>query len=152
MFFFYLKNVKKQRTDEQIIPPIFSRNPVTDCTTDVRINKNKNGNRKKLKILVIGAGGREHAIAWALAKSPRASEVVCAPGNAGIAKVACCVPVDVADLNALLKLVSKEEPDLVVIGPELPLSLGLTDELLRRGARVFGPTKAARSAAKSHSV
>jgi phosphoribosylamine--glycine ligase len=96
-----------------------------------------------MKVLVIGAGGREHAIAWALKKSPRVSEVVCAPGNAGIAKVARCVPVDVADLHALMDLVAKEQPGLVVIGPELPLSLGLTDELMRRGVRVFGPTKAA---------
>jgi phosphoribosylamine--glycine ligase len=98
---------------------------------------------EKMKVLVIGAGGREHAIAWALAKSPRVDEVVCAPGNAGIAKVARCVHVDVADLHALMALVSREQPGLVVIGPELPLSLGLTDELLRRGVRVFGPTKAA---------
>ena len=96
-----------------------------------------------MKVLVIGAGGREHAIAWALAKSPRVSEVVCAPGNAGMAKVARCVPVDVADLRAMVELVAKEQPGMVVIGPELPLSLGLTDELLRRGVRVFGPTKAA---------
>src|SRR6201987_1312814 len=99
--------------------------------------------RSSMKVLVIGAGGREHAIAWALKKSPRVSEVVCAPGNAGMAKVARCVPVDVADLNALMDLVAKEQPGLVVIGPELPLSLGLTDELMRRGVRVFGPTKAA---------
>jgi phosphoribosylamine---glycine ligase len=96
-----------------------------------------------MKVLVIGAGGREHAIAWALAKSPRVREVVCAPGNAGIGKVARCIPVDASDLHALLSLVAKEQPGLVVIGPELPLSLGLTDELLRRGIRVFGPTKAA---------
>ena len=96
-----------------------------------------------MKVLVIGAGGREHAIAWALAKSPRVTEVVCAPGNAGIGNVARCVPVDAADLHALVSLVAKEQPGLVVIGPELPLSLGLTDELLRRGVRVFGPTKAA---------
>jgi phosphoribosylamine---glycine ligase len=96
-----------------------------------------------MKVLVIGAGGREHAIAWALAKSPRVSEVVCAPGNAGMTKVGRCVPVDVADLRAMVELVAKEQPGMVVIGPELPLSLGLTDELLRRGVRVFGPTKAA---------
>jgi phosphoribosylamine--glycine ligase len=97
----------------------------------------------RMKVLVIGAGGREHAIAWALAKSPRVSEVVCAPGNAGMAKVARCVAVDIGDLHALTELVAREEPGIVVIGPELPLSLGLTDELLRRGVRVFGPTKAA---------
>jgi phosphoribosylamine--glycine ligase len=65
---------------------------------------------EKMKVLVIGAGGREHAIAWALAKSPRVDEVVCAPGNAGIAKVARCVHVDVADLHALVALVSREQP------------------------------------------
>jgi phosphoribosylamine--glycine ligase len=97
----------------------------------------------RMKVLVIGAGGREHALAWALAKSPRVSEVVCAPGNAGMATVARCVAVDVGDLHALTELVAREEPGIVVIGPELPLSLGLTDELLRRGVRVFGPTKAA---------
>ncbi len=104
-----------------------------------------------MKVLVIGAGGREHAIAWALAKSPRVSEVVCAPGNAGIAQLARCVPVDVGDLHAMLTLAAKEQPGLVVIGPELPLSLGLTDELLRRGVRVFGPTKAAASLETSKS-
>src|ERR1700748_3961530 len=99
--------------------------------------------RSSMKVLVIGAGGREHAIAWALKKSPRVSEVVCAPGNAGMAKVARCVPVDVADMHALMALVSREQPGLVVIGPELPLSLGLTDELQRRGVRGFWPEKAA---------
>jgi phosphoribosylamine--glycine ligase len=96
-----------------------------------------------MKVLVIGSGGREHAIVWALAKSPRAEEIVCAPGNAGIARLARCVPVDVGDLDSLVALAAKEQPDLVVIGPELPLSLGVTDELTRRGIRVFGPTKAA---------
>jgi phosphoribosylamine--glycine ligase len=97
----------------------------------------------KLKVLIIGGGGREHALAWALAKSLRAEEIVCAPGNAGIAQVARCVPVDVGDVDAMVSLVAKEQPGLVVVGPELPLSLGLTDELTRRGVRVFGPTKAA---------
>jgi phosphoribosylamine--glycine ligase len=100
--------------------------------------------------LVIGGGGREHAIVWALAKSRRVSEVVCAPGNAGIAQSARsggtpvrCVPVDVGDLAAMVAVVEAERPALTVIGPELPLSLGIVDELRRLGFRVFGPTRAA---------
>jgi len=94
-----------------------------------------------MKVLVIGGGGREHAIVWALRQSSRVSEVVCAPGNGGIAREARCVPVDVNDLAAMVRLVQSEAPALTVVGPELPLSLGLVDELQRLGLRVFGPTK-----------
>jgi phosphoribosylamine--glycine ligase len=96
-----------------------------------------------MKVLIIGAGGREHALAWAIARSPRVAEVVCAPGNAGIARVARRVPADVGSLDSMLAVVAAEQPDLVVIGPELPLSLGLTDALISRGVRVFGPSRAA---------
>jgi phosphoribosylamine--glycine ligase len=96
-----------------------------------------------MKVLVIGSGGREHALCWAIARSPRVNEVVCAPGNGGIAQAARCVPVDQRNLSDLLRVVSAESPDLVVIGPELPLSLGLADELQRRSIPVFGPTRAA---------
>ena len=96
-----------------------------------------------MKVLVIGGGGREHAIVWALKRSARVSEVVCAPGNAGIAQLARCVPVSAGDLDAMVRLAEAEKPQLVVVGPELPLSLGLVDELEQRGMRVFGPTKAA---------
>jgi phosphoribosylamine--glycine ligase len=104
-----------------------------------------------MKVLVIGGGGREHAIVWALAKSPRVSEIICAPGNAGIGQVllqngsksARCVPVDTGDLAAMLRIVQVERPELTVVGPELPLSLGLVDELMRLGFRVFGPKKSA---------
>jgi phosphoribosylamine--glycine ligase len=97
-----------------------------------------------MKVLVIGGGGREHALVWALRKSARVTEVVCAPGNGGIAAQARCVPVDGADLvAALVAIVEQEQPGLTVIGPELPLSLGIVDELERRGFRVFGPTQAA---------
>ncbi|HEY5055991.1 MAG TPA: phosphoribosylamine--glycine ligase [Acidobacteriaceae bacterium] len=96
-----------------------------------------------MKVLVIGGGGREHAIVWALRRSKRVSEVVCAPGNAGIAALARCVPVSGGDLDAMVRVAEAEKPELVVVGPELPLSLGLVDELERRGMRVFGPTKAA---------
>jgi len=96
-----------------------------------------------MKVLVIGAGGREHALAWALRRSSRVTNVVCAPGNGGIASVARCVPASPKDLNDLLRVVNEESPDLTVVGPELPLSLGFVDELQRRGMAVFGPTKAA---------
>lgn len=94
-----------------------------------------------MKVLVIGSGGREHALSWAIAKSPRVSEVVCAPGNGGIAEVARCVPANQKDINDLLAVVARENPDLTVVGPELPLSLGLVDELQRRSLPVFGPTR-----------
>ncbi|QHN02477.1 phosphoribosylamine--glycine ligase [Granulicella sp. WH15] len=93
-----------------------------------------------MKVLVIGGGGREHALAWALKKSARVSEVVCMPGNAGIAELARCVPVAVTDLEGTLALVEREQPGLVVIGPEVPLALGVVDLLEKRGVRVFGPT------------
>ena len=96
-----------------------------------------------MKVLIIGSGGREHALAWAIAKSSRVSEVVCAPGNGGIAGVARCVPARQSDLDDLLRLVAVERPDLTVVGPEMPLSLGLVDELRRRSLPVFGPTRAA---------
>jgi len=96
-----------------------------------------------MKVLVIGAGGREHALVWSLRKSSRVTDIVCAPGNGGIAAVARCVPASQKDLNDLLRVVNEEKPDLTVVGPELPLSLGFVDELKRRGLRVFGPTRAA---------
>ena len=97
----------------------------------------------KMKVLVIGGGGREHALVWALSKSDRVSEVVCAPGNGGIAQQARCVAVDVGNLADVVRVVEAEHPALTVVGPELPLSVGVVDELQRRGFRVFGPTQAA---------
>ena len=96
-----------------------------------------------MKVLVIGGGGREHALVWALARSPRVTEIVCAPGNGGIAQLARCIAVDLNDLDALVDIAVVEQPALTVVGPELPLSLGLVDELQQRGLRVFGPTRAA---------
>ena len=98
---------------------------------------------REMKVLVIGAGGREHALVWALKKSPRVSEIVCAPGNGGMAAIARCVAARLGDLDDLLRVVAAEHPDLTGVGPELPLSLGLVDELQRRGLAVFGPTQAA---------
>ena len=96
-----------------------------------------------MKVLVIGSGGREHALVWALRRSERVTEVVCAPGNGGIAQVARCMPVDVADVEALRSLVDREQPEFVVIGPEVPLAAGVVDALEGSGVRVFGPTRAA---------
>jgi len=103
-----------------------------------------------MKVLVLGGGGREHALAWAIAQSPRVTELVIAPGNGGIATWGAtanipvrCIPVDGASLEAMLALTLAERPDLTVIGPEVPLALGLVDELERHGLCVFGPSKAA---------
>ena len=96
-----------------------------------------------MKVLVIGGGGREHAIVWALRRSPKVKDVVCAPGNAGIAEIARCVPANVSEASDLLRIAEEERPDLTVIGPEVPLSVGVVDELTRRGFRTFGPTQAA---------
>jgi phosphoribosylamine---glycine ligase len=96
-----------------------------------------------MKVLVIGGGGREHALVWALRKSARVTEILCAPGNGGIAQLARCIPVDAGNLHEMVNLVAVEQPALTVVGPELPLSVGLVDELTKRGFRVFGPTQAA---------
>jgi phosphoribosylamine---glycine ligase len=96
-----------------------------------------------MKVLVIGAGGREHALVWKLRQSPRVTQVYCAPGNAGIAEDAECLPVDVRSLASLTALASQIKPDLTVVGPELPLELGVVDEFERLGWRVFGPSKSA---------
>ena len=96
-----------------------------------------------MKVLVIGSGGREHALVWKLCQSPRVTKVYCAPGNGGIAEEAECLPADIKSLDSLVAVAHQVRPDLTVIGPELPLNLGVVDEFTRRGWRVFGPTKAA---------
>ena len=96
-----------------------------------------------MKILVLGGGGREHALVWKLRQSPRIAQLYCAPGNGGIADEAECLPVDLKSLESITKLAARLEPDLTVVGPELPLTLGVVDEFMRRGWRVFGPTQAA---------
>ncbi|HVU46180.1 MAG TPA: phosphoribosylamine--glycine ligase [Terracidiphilus sp.] len=96
-----------------------------------------------MKVLILGSGGREHALAWAVARSERVNEVVCAPGNGGISQVARCVPVNLKDLDAMVRLAQAEQPGLTIVGPELPLSIGVVDALAERGFRVFGPTQAA---------
>jgi phosphoribosylamine--glycine ligase len=96
-----------------------------------------------MKVLILGSGGREHALAWAVKRSPCVTEIVCAPGNGGMAQIARCVPVDLKDLDAMAGLAEAERPGLTIVGPELPLSLGIVDSLHERGLRVFGPTRAA---------
>jgi len=96
-----------------------------------------------MKVLIFGSGGRENALAWAVKRSKRVSEVVCAPGNGGIAQIARCLPVDLKDLDAMVRVAVAEQPGLTIVGPELPLSLGIVDALQQRGLRVFGPTRAA---------
>jgi len=96
-----------------------------------------------MKILVIGSGGREHALVWKLAQSSRVRKIYCAPGNGGIAAEAECVSVDVKSLDSLVAAANQIQPDLTVVGPELPLMLGVVDEFTRRGWRTFGPTQAA---------
>jgi len=96
-----------------------------------------------MKVLILGSGGREHALAWAAQRSPRVTEVVCAPGNGGMAQVGRCAPVDLKSLEAMVALAEAERPGLTIVGPELPLSLGIVDGLVERGLRVFGPSRAA---------
>jgi len=97
----------------------------------------------QMKILVVGGGGREHALAWALARSPSVREVLCAPGNAGIESVARCVPVKADEMVKIADLAEAEKVDLVVVGPEAPLVAGLADLLRDRGRAVFGCSRAA---------
>jgi phosphoribosylamine--glycine ligase len=94
-----------------------------------------------VKVLVVGGGGREHALAWALARSPSVTEVHAAPGNPGIGRVATCHPVGVGDIPGLVDLAGHLGADLVVIGPEAPLAAGLADALEQRGIVAFGPKK-----------
>lgn len=96
-----------------------------------------------MKALVVGSGGREHAMAWKIAKSPQVSKVFCAPGNGGTRLVAENVPIGDADIPALVDFAAKEAIDLTVVGPEIPLSLGIVDEFEKRGLRIFGPSKKA---------
>jgi phosphoribosylamine---glycine ligase len=96
-----------------------------------------------MKILVIGGGGREHAIVWRLVQDSTQTEIFCAPGNAGTEQLARNVPIAADDIQALLDWAQRERPELTVVGPEVPLCMGLTDRLEAAGLRVFGPSQAA---------
>ena len=97
----------------------------------------------RLRILVVGSGGREHALVWKLAQSRRVQQIFCAPGNAGIARQAQCAEISSSDLSGLASLAERERIDLTVVGPELPLSQGIVDLFQERGLRVFGPSRSA---------
>lgn len=94
-----------------------------------------------MKILVVGSGGREHAMVWKLAQSPRQPQLFCAPGNAGIEALATCVPTTADDVAGLKAFAEKQRIDLTVVGPEVPLALGIADEFRKAKLKIFGPTK-----------
>ena len=96
-----------------------------------------------MRVLVVGSGGREHALTWVIAASPLVDRLYCAPGNAGIAEEAECVPIRATDIAALVAFCRREQIDFVVVGPEAPLALGLVDALEAEGIAAFGPTAAA---------
>ncbi|NMA52178.1 MAG: phosphoribosylamine--glycine ligase [Peptococcaceae bacterium] len=96
-----------------------------------------------MKVLVVGGGGREHALVWKLKQSPRVTEVYCAPGNAGIAKDATCVNISVEDIQGLLAFAQQNGIELTVVGPEKPLNAGIVDLFEAAGLKIFGPSKAA---------
>jgi phosphoribosylamine--glycine ligase len=96
-----------------------------------------------MKVLVVGSGGREHALCWSLRRSAFVEELFCAPGNPGIAEVADCLPVSAGDIVEIADLAEKLKFDLTVVGPELPLSLGIQDEFSKRGLPIFGPSRLA---------
>ncbi len=96
-----------------------------------------------MKILVVGGGGREHALVWKIAQSNKVSQIFCAPGNAGIASMATCVPIDAGDIDGLLHFALENEIDLTVVGPEDPLTAGIVDRFSEHELKIFGPNKAA---------
>jgi phosphoribosylamine--glycine ligase len=96
-----------------------------------------------VKVLVIGSGGREHALVWKLAQSPRIGQLYCAPGNAGIEQLARCVPIGLEDIDQLKNFAIREQIGLTVVGPETPLALGIADEFRKAKLKIFGPTRGA---------
>ena len=96
-----------------------------------------------MKVLVIGSGGREHALVWKISQSPRVSRIYCSPGSAGIGELATLVPISPDQIEQLAGFAARERIDLTVVGPELPLTLGIVDLFESRGLRIFGPNKAA---------
>lgn len=96
-----------------------------------------------MQILVVGGGGREHALVWSLQKSSKVEKIYCAPGNAGIANLAECVDISAEDIEALLKFALDKNIDLTVVGPEVPLNLGIVDKFRAAGLKIFGPTQKA---------
>src|SRR4030042_4860924 len=96
-----------------------------------------------MKVLVVGGGGREHALVWKIAQSPKVSKIYCAPGNAGISDLATLPPLKGNDLNGLVEFSLKEGIDLTVVGPEEPLTKGIVDLFTSKGLSIFGPSRKA---------
>src|SRR3981189_3351078 len=96
-----------------------------------------------MNILLLGSGGREHALAWKIAASPLVTKLWCAPGNAGIAREAECVALDITDHAAVIDFCRANAVDFVVVGPDAPIAAGIVDDLNAAGFKAFGPTKAA---------
>src|SRR6202045_2128536 len=96
-----------------------------------------------MNILLLGSGGREHALAWKMAASPLTERLICAPGNAGIAREAECIALNIADHAAVIAYCRENGIDLVVVGPEAPLCAGIVDDLEAAGIKAFGPSRAA---------
>lgn len=96
-----------------------------------------------MKVLVIGSGGREHTLVWKIIQSPQVFKMYCAPGNAGISRLAQCVNIEVDNIEKLVDFAQKEKIDLTVVGPELPLSQGIVNEFNKKGLKIFGPSKEA---------
>ena len=94
-----------------------------------------------MNILVVGGGGREHAICWKLSNEADVEKIYCAPGNAGISNVAECVSIGDSDIEALLQFAKENEIDLTIVGPEVPLVAGIVDEFEKENLKVFGPNK-----------
>jgi phosphoribosylamine--glycine ligase len=96
-----------------------------------------------MNILVVGGGGREHTLVWKIAQSPLVDKIYCAPGNPGIAELAECVHIGADEITALCEFAQAEEIDLTIVGPEVPLTMGIVDMFQAAGLEIFGPDKAA---------
>lgn len=93
-----------------------------------------------MKVLVVGSGGREHALVWKMNQSPKVDKIYCAPGNAGIAQLAECAAIKADDLDGLLEFALQQQIDLTVVGPEVPLTMGIVDKFQEKGLKIFGPS------------
>src|SRR5690348_9485963 len=96
-----------------------------------------------MRVLIVGGGGREHALAWKFKRDDPAVEIIAAPGNPGIAELGECVPISATDIESLVRVATERKVDLTVVGPEAPLAAGIVDRFRADGLPIFGPTRAA---------
>ena len=94
-----------------------------------------------MKVMIVGSGGREHALTWKIAQSPKVDKIYCVPGNGGMAQLAECVPMEVTDIAGIVAFAQENGIDLAVVGPEVPLVAGMADALTAAGIRTFGPNQ-----------